>query len=237
MDQLIIENIEDDQCILVNENDEMLGHISKYDAHLYPNLHLHRAFSFLLFDKEGKLLLQRRALTKYHFPGYWTNTVCSHPLFPDETDGLQGVYHALCRKTKQEIGLDVKDLSLFPIRRILYKTEKRVDSPNQNPKIDKLTNECVFEHNQSCLFGEYELDYIVIAQSTKTSEDIVLTPNSKEVCGLQWINWTELHDGLFDGNLTPWFEFIIEKVIPLVWNDKNNVELIAYDERIISFCK
>ena len=45
---------------------------------------LHRAFSVFLFNSEGKLLLQKRSDTKITFPGYWTNTCCSHPLSTEE---------------------------------------------------------------------------------------------------------------------------------------------------------
>lgn len=45
---------------------------------------LHRAFSVFLFNSEGKLLLQKRSDTKITFPGYWTNTCCSHPLYNDD---------------------------------------------------------------------------------------------------------------------------------------------------------
>lgn len=46
---------------------------------------LHRAFSVFLFNTKGELLLQQRADAKITFPGYWTNTCCSHPLYvPDE---------------------------------------------------------------------------------------------------------------------------------------------------------
>ena len=41
---------------------------------------LHRAFSVFLFDNQNRLLLQQRADEKITFPGYWTNTCCSHPL-------------------------------------------------------------------------------------------------------------------------------------------------------------
>jgi len=65
--------------VLVDENDNETGLEEKIAAHK-KNL-LHRAFSVFLFarDAKGELLLQQRALTKYHSPGLWTNTCCSHP--------------------------------------------------------------------------------------------------------------------------------------------------------------
>jgi isopentenyl-diphosphate Delta-isomerase len=54
------------------------GVIDKIAAHESPG-RLHRAFSVLLFDEAGRLLLQRRADSKYHFAGKWSNACCSHP--------------------------------------------------------------------------------------------------------------------------------------------------------------
>jgi len=69
------------QVILVNEKDEMLGTMEKMEAH--QKAFLHRAFSVFIFNKKGEMLLQQRALNKYHSGGLWTNACCSHP-FPDE---------------------------------------------------------------------------------------------------------------------------------------------------------
>ncbi|WP_417887443.1 isopentenyl-diphosphate Delta-isomerase [Zunongwangia sp.] len=65
-----------DQVILVNEKDEQIGLMEKIEAH--EKGLLHRAFSVFVFNKKGELMLQQRALEKYHTPGLWTNTCCSH---------------------------------------------------------------------------------------------------------------------------------------------------------------
>ncbi|NPA68412.1 MAG: isopentenyl-diphosphate Delta-isomerase [Chlorobi bacterium] len=66
-----------DKVILVDENDNQTGTEDKMQAHLNGNLH--RAFSVFLFNDKGEMLLQRRALSKYHSGGLWTNACCSHP--------------------------------------------------------------------------------------------------------------------------------------------------------------
>jgi isopentenyl-diphosphate Delta-isomerase len=66
-----------EQVILVDENDEQIGLMEKMKAHI--EVHLHRAFSIFIFNSKGELLLQQRAFSKYHTPGLWTNTCCSHP--------------------------------------------------------------------------------------------------------------------------------------------------------------
>tara|TARA_R100000935_G_C2840105_1_gene170463 strand:- start:2288 stop:2812 length:525 start_codon:yes stop_codon:yes gene_type:complete len=68
--------IKEEQVILVNQNDEQIGLMAKMEAH--EKALLHRAFSVFVFNKNGELMLQQRALHKYHTPGLWTNTCCSH---------------------------------------------------------------------------------------------------------------------------------------------------------------
>jgi isopentenyl-diphosphate delta-isomerase len=65
------------QVILVNEKDEAIGSMEKIEAH--EKALLHRAFSIFIFNKKGEMLLQKRAATKYHSAGLWTNACCSHP--------------------------------------------------------------------------------------------------------------------------------------------------------------
>lgn len=63
--------------ILVDENDNEIGTMEKIEAH--EKAVLHRAFSIFVFNDAGQMMLQQRALSKYHSPGLWTNTCCSHP--------------------------------------------------------------------------------------------------------------------------------------------------------------
>ncbi|WP_430409674.1 isopentenyl-diphosphate Delta-isomerase [Kordia sp.] len=65
-----------ENVILVNENDEQIGIMEKIEAH--EKALLHRAFSVFILNDKGELMLQQRALHKYHSPGLWTNTCCSH---------------------------------------------------------------------------------------------------------------------------------------------------------------
>lgn len=66
-----------EQVILVNEFDEAIGQMGKFEAH--EKGLLHRAFSVFVFNGKGELLLQQRAKHKYHSAGLWSNTCCSHP--------------------------------------------------------------------------------------------------------------------------------------------------------------
>ncbi|WP_432413075.1 isopentenyl-diphosphate Delta-isomerase [Rasiella sp. SM2506] len=66
----------EEQVILVNEKDEQIGLMPKLEAHKKGLLH--RAFSVFVFNSKKEVMLQQRALGKYHSPGLWTNTCCSH---------------------------------------------------------------------------------------------------------------------------------------------------------------
>ena len=87
-DQEQLRLLDEDECILVNEKDEVVGHGSKKQCHLMSNIlagtALHRAFSIFLFNTKGELLLQKRSADKILFPNRWTNTCCSHPLYNDQ---------------------------------------------------------------------------------------------------------------------------------------------------------
>jgi isopentenyl-diphosphate delta-isomerase len=83
---------------LVDEAGRTIGTAEKLAAHVSPG-RLHRAFSVFLLDDRGRLLLQRRALGKYHSPGVWSNTCCGHP-YPGEPPFL-----AAARRTAEELGV------------------------------------------------------------------------------------------------------------------------------------
>lgn len=67
----------EEQVVLVNEKDEVLGLMGKMEAH--EKGALHQAISIVLFNKKGEMLLQQRAEKKYHWANIWSNTVCTHP--------------------------------------------------------------------------------------------------------------------------------------------------------------
>ena len=66
-----------DELILVDINDNEIGTSKKMEAHVTPKLH--RAFSIFLYNDKKEMLIQKRALNKYHSGGLWSNTCCSHP--------------------------------------------------------------------------------------------------------------------------------------------------------------
>ena len=69
--------------ILVNEQDQPVGTMEKMEVH--QKALLHRAFSVFLFNDRGEMLLHKRADSKYHSGGLWTNACCSHPRPGEDT--------------------------------------------------------------------------------------------------------------------------------------------------------
>ncbi len=88
-----------EKVILVNEQDEPIGLMEKMEAH--EKGLLHRAFSVFIFNDNNELLLQRRALSKYHSGGLWSNSCCSHPR------ENESVLEAGKRRLTEELGFTV----------------------------------------------------------------------------------------------------------------------------------
>lgn len=88
----------EEQVILVNERDEKIGLMPKLEAHQKGILH--RAFSVFIINDNNELMLQQRAMNKYHSPGLWTNTCCSH-----QRDGETSV-EAGKRRLEEEMGFN-----------------------------------------------------------------------------------------------------------------------------------
>lgn len=117
--------------ILVDEHDNPVGMHEKLDAHSKGLLH--RAFSVFIFNAKGEMLLQQRALGKYHSGGLWTNACCSHPA-PGETTET-----AALRRLQEEMGFQTSIEKIFDF---VYRAE-----------LDNALTEHEFDH---VFAGEYE---------------------------------------------------------------------------------
>ncbi len=102
----------EEKVILVNEKDEKIGLMPKLEAH--EKGLLHRAFSVFIFNDKNELMLQQRALHKYHTPGLWANSCCSH-----QRDGESSL-EAGKRRLQEEMGfvVDLEERTSF-----IYKAE------------------------------------------------------------------------------------------------------------------
>lgn len=181
----------------VDENDVVVGPISKADSH-YQSGSLHRAFSVLLFNSDGKLLLQQRAHDKITFPSVWANSCCSHPLASpeemEENDAF-GVKVAAIRKLDQELGIapDSIDINDFHfITKMRYSARMNAD------------------------WIEREIDHILMIQA-----DVELDPNPNEVSAVKWVSAEELDAMLVDEDsddvIAPWFRCIAARLMNEDW--------------------
>ena len=181
----------------VDENDVVVGPISKADSH-YQSGSLHRAFSVLLFNSDGKLLLQQRAHDKITFPSVWANSCCSHPLASAEEmeeDNALGVKVAAIRKLDQELGIspDTIDINDFHfITKMRYSARMNAD------------------------WIEREIDHILMIQA-----DVELDPNPNEVSAVKWVSADELDAMLVDEDsdnvIAPWFRCIAARLMNEDW--------------------
>lgn len=97
-----------EKVVIVNEHDEWLGTADKLDAHREGILH--RAFSVFIVNDNNELLLQQRAISKYHSGGLWTNACCSHPRPKEST------LSAAHRRLIEEMGFDCELEKIFHLR-------------------------------------------------------------------------------------------------------------------------
>jgi len=95
-----------DEVILVNAEDQPIGTSEKMRAHENPAKR-HRAFSVFVFNNHDELLLQRRGLKKKTWPGFWSNTCCSHPRPNEDTE------QAAQRRLREELGFTCPLTFLF----------------------------------------------------------------------------------------------------------------------------
>ncbi len=96
---------------MVDENDNTLGSMEKMEAHVRGLMH--RAFSIFIFNSKGEMLLQKRAIKKYHSAGLWSNACCSHP-YPNEEIKI-----AALRRLNEELGFKTSLQKAFDF---IYKT-------------------------------------------------------------------------------------------------------------------
>lgn len=111
----------EDLLILVDENDNVIGHEEKEKCHDGEGK-LHRAFSIFIFNSKGEMLIQRRAPGKRLWGGYWTNSCCSHPRKGEE------YAEAANRRLQEELGFTA---GLKPLFKFKY-TAKFGDAGSEN---------------------------------------------------------------------------------------------------------
>jgi isopentenyl-diphosphate Delta-isomerase len=115
-----------ENLILVDEQDNKVGEISKLDGHSKENnnKYPHRAFSLFLFDANNNFIMHKRAAKKITFPSLWTNACCSHPLAtPEEEEPKIGIKKAIQRRSKIELNLDVDINKMLLVDKVIYRAD------------------------------------------------------------------------------------------------------------------
>ena len=102
----------EEKVVLVDKDDNQIGLMPKMEAHLKGKLH--RAFSIIIFNSERKILIQKRASTKYHTPNLWSNTCCSH-----QREGEDNL-NAGKRRLNEEMGFVT---NLYNFSSFIYRVE------------------------------------------------------------------------------------------------------------------
>ncbi|SFC00881.1 isopentenyl-diphosphate Delta-isomerase [Pseudoalteromonas denitrificans] len=177
--------MERNKVILVDVNDNSLGYADKMQAHEAGLLH--RAFSIFImrkFHDKTEILLQQRALTKYHCAGLWSNTCCSHP---QPNDNLQ---HSALKRLEEELG--------FKLNSITW-----VDSHIYQAQLENSLIEHEFDHLFVNLLTQSESDNLEVRPNPVEVNNIKwLSINEIEQA-------LKSHPEQF----TPWFEATFFKVI------------------------
>ena len=184
--------------IQVSEHDLVIGPVSKLEAHQGAGS-FHRAFSVLLFNTKGEMLLQQRSADKVTFPNVWANACCSHPLHSAEEleeGNAMGVKRAAVRKLEQELGIDPATISTD---QMTFMTKMRYAA----------------RMNQEWI--ERELDHIIMMCA-----DVELNPNPNEVANTMWVSHEEMEAMLLeerpaDQAIAPWFRCIAALVMNEAW--------------------
>ncbi len=104
--------MQEEKVVLVDKDNNQIGLMPKMEAHLKGKLH--RAFSVIIFNSDGKILIQKRASTKYHTPNLWSNTCCSHQREGEDNE------KAGKRRLNEEMGFVTK---LYNFCSFIYRIE------------------------------------------------------------------------------------------------------------------
>lgn len=207
---------------MVDDNDKVLGPISKGESHSIETVRrsvYHRALSLLIFDEQDRFLLTQRAASKITFPNYFTNACCSHPLFNEqelEDDGNAiGVRRAVLRRSNFELGTDLDDIKLDDlifVNRLAYRAE-----------------------SDGGKWGEAEIDYVFIMK-----KNVELKLNPEEVQSYRYVTKLEMKDILLNHHkynikITPWVKLMARDFLFKYWDNLSNLDKIAQPKSIVSY--
>jgi geranylgeranyl diphosphate synthase type I len=179
----------EEMCLLVDKDDKMIGEMSKLDCH-YGEGRRHRAFSVIIINNKGEMLVQQRSQEKITFPGVWANACCSHPLNNDEENGggVESVISAARRKLEHELGIPISESEKWNF-----------------DLLGRFEYECRWDDN----WIEKEIDHVLLVKC-----DVNVNINKNEIEIVKWLNKDQLYEMVNrEGNwsnefIAPWFIMI-----------------------------
>ena len=154
-----IVSFHDEPLVLVDEHDHETGFLDKLAAHSGQGV-LHRAFSLFVFNSQGELLLQQRAADKRLWPGFWSNTCCSHPRPGEETEA------AAMRRLREELGFTTPLTKLFSFT---YRSE-------YDNGLTEFEFDHVFVGRYDAPFGTQQSDWLSESRCKRQCQRFIFSP-------------------------------------------------------------
>ncbi|WP_224334742.1 NUDIX hydrolase [Haloprofundus halobius] len=170
--------------VAVDENDEKREVVNRLTAHTGDGIR-HRAFTALVFDHQGRILLGQRAPTKRLWDTHWDGTVASHP-----EDG-QSQEDATRQRLEEELGI----------------------TPDQYSDL-RVTDKFEYKRYYPSVSGADGVEWEVCSVLKVTLDDVSLDPDEDEIAGLLWVDYEHLHDHpdwYRQLRLCPWFEIAMRR--------------------------
>nr|XP_034366931.1 isopentenyl-diphosphate delta-isomerase 2-like [Arvicanthis niloticus] len=215
-DELQTKRLEE-MCIVIDKQDRIIGADTKKNCHLMENIDkglLHRGFSVVLFNTKNQLLVQQRADAKYTFPGHFTDSCSSHPLYvPDELEEKDavGVRRAALRRLQAELGIPQDQIT---IKDITFMNRFYHKSPSDD------------------IWGDHEIAYLLLVR-----KDLMLNPDAREVRSYCYMSQEDVQELLDRGargeeKITPWFRTIVEGFLLPWWPHLEDVSPFVDPDKI-----
>ncbi len=129
-------SFEDEELILVNDNDDIIGYKSKAECHDGDGI-LHRAFSIFIFNSSKQVLMQKRSIKKRLWPLFWSNSCCSHPRKSEDNE------FATQRRLKEELGIHTPLKFIFKFQYHAKLDNKGAEHENCSVYIGKTDKEII----------------------------------------------------------------------------------------------
>ncbi|XP_047376957.1 isopentenyl-diphosphate delta-isomerase 2-like [Sciurus carolinensis] len=216
LDELQTQRLEE-MCIVIDKQDRVIGAETKRNCHLNESIEkglIHRGFSVVLFNTDDQLLIQQRSDAKYTFPGHFSDSCSSHPLYSpaelEEKDAL-GVRRAALRRLQAELGIPPEQIS---IKDIIFMV--------------RIYHKC----QSDALWGDHEVGYLLLVR-----KNLTVNPDPREVKDYRYVSREELAELLDRAargqeKVTPWLRNNAEDFLFKWWAHLSDVSAFVEADKI-----